>query len=170
MKKLLVLGALVGLSVSAYAQSILSTNITAGSGLHLITTNRAVVYAIEVSSTNSYRYDFYDNDSITPTSGATPGWYATNVVTGSYVSRSSYPTSYVQTYVSPNNFTNWYTNRGTWSILTTNSAATNTYPPTATVTTAGTETRVSYITATFARGIVLATTGNGSITIYYRNE
>ena len=170
MKKLLVLIAMVGLSVGAMAQSaVLSTNIINGAGLHLISTNRLKVYSIEVSTTNAYNFRFWDNDNTvnTPTSTGT-GWWGTNFVSGSYISRSTYPTTYVNSYIGYNGFTNWYTNSGVWSVTTTNSQATNAVAPLFTIATSGAETRVNYVDAIFTRGMLVQSTGNGAITVYYR--
>lgn len=172
MKKLLVLVAMVGLAISATAQSYtISTNIINGAGLHLITTNRVRVYSIEITTTNAYNLKFWDNDNTvnTPTSTAS-GWWGTNFVNGAYVSRSTYPTSYVNSYVGYNNYTNWYTNAGIWSVTLTNSAATNATTAIYTAATSGAETRVNYVDVTFSRGVLVYTTGNAAITLYCRSE
>lgn len=173
MKKLLLVIAMVAIGYSAVAQSILSRTITSGGSLYLLTTNRAKVYSIEVSTTNAYTFQFFDNDNTNnvPTN-ALAGFWGTNFVNGSYVSKSFYTTNVASSYVGANNFTNWYTNSGLYALTTTNAAATNAVPPLATVTTSGTsgETRVSYINAIFTRGIVFYCTGNGAVTVYYTPE
>jgi len=163
---------MIGIAASAVAQSyVISTNIINGAGLHLITTNRTRVYSIEITTTNAYNLRFWDNDNTvnTPTSTAS-GWWGTNFVNGAYITRSSYPTSYVQTYVSPQNFTNWYTNAGVWTVTATNAAGTNATTPLWTTATAGAETRVSYVDVVFSRGVLVYTTGNASVTLYCRQE
>ena len=168
MKKLLVLIAMVGLSVSAMAQSaVLSTNISNGAGYHLISTNRLKVYSIEVTTTNAYNFRFWDNDNTLHTTNVT-GFWGTNFINGSYISRSTYPTTYVNSYVGYNGYTNWYTNAGIWSVTVTNTQATNPVAPLFTIATSGAETRVNYVDAIFTRGMLVQSTGNGAITVYYR--
>lgn len=172
MKKILS-SILVGLLAvaGAYGQSaIISTNIVAGAGNHLITTNRAKVYAIETTSTNAVSYRFFDNDNTTSTGAslANAGFWGTNVVTGAYVSRVSYPTNYAVAFT--NNYGLAYTNTytGIWTLNVTNAAATNAMSPLVSVATGGAESRVTYTDAIFTRGIVLGSSGNGNITVYYR--
>ena len=172
MKKLLL--SLLGLAMvlSAPAQGILSTNITAGAGVHLLTTNRLNVYAIEVGTTNAFTFRFYDNDNTTSSGSslATPGFWGTNVVTGSYISRVTYPTNYLETFTNYSGYVNYKTNVGLWTLTTTNAQATNVLSTTAIVNTGGAESRVVYVNALFKRGVVFGSTGNGNITLYYRPE
>lgn len=169
MKKLLLSLAMVGLAVSTFAQGILTTNITGGAGMFLLSTNRIRVYSIEVTTTNAYNFKFWDNDNTTQTSAST-GFWGTNFVSGAYVSRSSYPTTYVNSYINTQNFTNWYTNYGTWTATVTNAAATNAMSPLYQISTSGAETRLNYVDLIFTRGIVCLPSGNGTITLYYRYE
>ena len=171
MKKLYILIASLTLVVSAQAQLMLSTNITAGAGLHLLSTTRAKVYSIEVSSTNAFTYRFYDNDNVSNVpNGSTNGFYGTNFVNGAYISRSTYATNLLSQFTNYNGFVNYNTNVGLYTLTTTNAASTNAMPALANITTAGAETRVSYVDALFNRGVLIHTTGNGSITVYYRQE
>lgn len=171
MKKLLIRIAMLAVGASAVAQQVYTTNITAGAGLHLISTNRMKVYSIEVSSTNAFNYRFYDTDNttVTPTSSAT-GWWGTNFVSGQQISRTTYLTNIASSYVGYNGFTNWYTNAGLYTLTTTNAQATNAMSPSVAISTGGAETRVTYVDAIFTRGVAVQTSGNGSITIYYRPE
>jgi len=170
MKKLLLLVAMVGLASSTFAQGVLFTNVSAA-GVHLLSTNRVRVYSIETSATNAVTFKFWDNDNTTHVPGsASPGWWGTNFVNGAYVSRSTYPTSYVNTYIGYNGYTNYTTNVGIWGLTTTNSASTNAVTPIFQAATSGAETRVSYVDATFSRGILMGVSGAGSVTIYYRQE
>lgn len=170
MKKLYILIASLTLIVSAQAQLMLSTNITAGAGLHLLSLSRAKVYSIEVSSTNAYTYRFYDNDNAILTPYATNGFYGTNFVNGAYISRSTYATNLLSQFTNYNGFINYNTNVGLYTLTTTNAATTNAMPFLANITTGGAETRVSYVDALFNRGVLIHSTGNGNITVYYRQE
>lgn len=164
---------MVATVASSNAQNVLSRTITGGGSLYLLTTNRAKVYSIEVSTTNAYTFQFFDNDNTNnvPLTTAT-GFWGTNFVNGAYISKSYYPTNIASSYVGVNGYTNWYTNSGMYALTTTNSAGTNAVAPLAVVTTSGTagETRVSYINALFTRGIVFYCTGNGAVTVYYTPE
>lgn len=169
MKKILLALALVGMAVSSFAQGILSTNISNGAGMHLLSTNRIRVYSIEVTTTNAYTFKFWDNDN-TATSGTTPGFWSTNFINAAYVTRGTYPTSYVNTYVGYNGYTNYTTNSGIWGYTTTNAASTNALAPMFQIATSGAETRVNYVDAVFTRGVLINASGNGTITLYYRQE
>jgi hypothetical protein len=171
MKKLLVIVAMLGLGLSVQSQSMVSTNVYAA-GVHLLTPNRATVYSIEISSTNAYSYKLWDNDNLThvPTAASTPGWWGTNFVNGAYISRSSYATNISSSYTNPIGGISWYTNMGLWTVTSTNAASTNVVSPVVTISTGGAETRVSYVNATFVRGILLGVTGPGSVTVYYKSE
>lgn len=171
MKKLFLLIGILSLSLVANAQNLISTNILAGAGLHLISTNRIKVYSIEVSSTNSFNYRFFDNDNTdnVPTASTT-GWWGTNFVSGAITTRTTYPTNYVVTFTNYNGYVNYKTNVGLWTLTTSVAQATNAASPLAVVATGGAETRVSYVNALFTRGVLLYSTGNGSITLYYSNE
>jgi len=167
MKKLLTIIAVLSLTASAMAQGVLTA--TLSSGLNLVSTNRIRIYSIELTSTNAYTYKIWDNDN-TSASGTTPGFWGTNFINGAYVSRSTYPTSYVNSYVSPPGFTNWYTNAGIWGVTITNAASTNALSPLYSISTAGAETRVVYADILCTRGVVIGANGNGTATIYYRQE
>jgi hypothetical protein len=171
MKKFITALLAVGLSVSAFGQGLLSTNITA-SGVHLLTTNRIKVYQIEVATTNAQTFRFYDNDNTTSTGAglATPGFHGTNVVTGATYSRIMYPTNYASSFVSQSGFTNWYTNSGIYSLLVTNTQATNVLAASTVIATGGAETRLVGVDALFTRGVVVGATGTGSLTLYYKFE
>jgi hypothetical protein len=172
MKKLLLL-TLAGLLLasSAIAQNIATLTINNGPGLFLISTNRLRVYSIETTSTNAVGFKFWDNDNTNnvPTASTT-GWWGTNFVNGSTVSRATYPTNYATSSISTVNFTNWYTNAGIWSVTTTNTQATNALAALAAVNNGGAETRVTYANVIFTRGAIVHTTGNGTVTLYYRDE
>ena len=171
MKKLYILIASLALIANTQAQQMLSTNIFV-SGLHHLSIARAKVYSIEISSTNAFTYRFYDNDNLDvwppDTTGA--GYYGTNVVTGAYISRTTYATNVLSQFTNYNGFVNYNTNAGLWTLTSTNIAATNAMAALATITTGGAETRVSYVDALFNRGIIIGSTGAGSVTVYYRNE
>ena len=56
-------------------------------------------------------------------------YLGTNYVTSAYVSRASYATNTVTSYVGYNGYTNYYTNTGYWTYNVTNAAATNVLTP-----------------------------------------
>jgi len=173
MKKFLLL-TLAGLLLasSAVAQNTATLTISTAPGLFLIGTNRMKVYSIETTSTNAVSFRFWDNDNTNnvPTAATTSGWWGTNFVNGQNISRSTYSTNYVTSYVSTVNFTNWYTNAGIWSVTTTNAAATNAVVPLQAVNNGAAETRVTYADVLFTRGAIVHASGNGTITFYYRPE
>jgi hypothetical protein len=173
MKKLLLI-TLAGLlcASSALAQNMVSKTITDGAGIYLISTNRMKVYSIETTCTNAVSFKLWDNDNTNdvPTAAVTAGWWGTNFVNGANISRSTFATNLVTSYVSTVNYTNWYTNAGLYSVTTTNVAATNALPALTSISTGGAETRVTYVDAIFTRGAIVRSTGNGTITLYYRPE
>ena len=174
MKKLYILIASLALIANTQAQVMLSTNIYV-SGTHQLSLARAKVYSIEISSTNAFTYRFYDNDNLTHSPAATAtaqtnGYWGTNFVNTPYISRITFATNIVSSYTNYNGFANWYTNAGLYTLTTTNVASTTAMAALATITTGGAETRVSYVDALFNRGIIIGSTGAGSVTVYYRNE
>jgi hypothetical protein len=171
MKKLLLLTLALVSTVSAFAQNQVSATLANGATTYLLSTNRLRVYSIETTTTNAVTFKIWDNDNTNnvPTA-ATTGWWGTNFVNGAYISRSTYATNLATSYVSPVGFTNWYTNAGIWSVTTTNAAGTNAVVPAVTVANGGAETRVTYANLILARGAVVTSTGNGTVTLYYSPE
>lgn len=171
MKKLLLLTLALVSTVSAFAQNQVSSTLVNGATTYLISTNRLRVYSIETTTTNAVTFKIWDNDNTNnvPTA-ATTGWWGTNFVNAAYTSRATYATNLATSYVSPVGFTNWYTNAGIWSVTTTNAAGTNASLPAVTVANGGAETRVTYANLILARGAVVTSTGNGTVTLYYSPE
>ncbi len=156
--KSLAVAALVALSTLA-AQADILTQTSSG----LATTNRASVYQIEVTSTDTATVKFFDSDST-----AAP-YYGTNYVNAAYVTRTTYPTNYVTSFVGYNGVTNWATNSGLWTISTTNAANTNALTPKIAAVVAGNTYVIQNVDALFVRGIyVLSTSTNTSVVISYR--
>lgn len=161
MKKLLFFIITVAAALSLNAAP-LSTNVTAG-GVHLLTTNNSLyVYSVEIVSDKVVTVELFDNESVTA-----PVW-GTNYVTGAYVSRSSYPTNYVTTYIGQNNFTNTFTNVGLWTISVTNAAATNALPASGSFVVGVSGVSVYATDILFTRGIVMRTSTNANVVLNYR--
>jgi hypothetical protein len=91
-------------------------------GVYLLSTNRAAVYSIEISSTSPCALDFYDVRS------AAAPYYGTNNVNAEYVTRTASMVSYASNFIGSYGTTNWWTNYGIASVNTTNAAATNVAP------------------------------------------
>lgn len=172
MKKLLILIVMLAVSASAFAQNIATLTFNNAPGLYLVTANRAKVYSIETTSTNAVGFRFWDNDNTNnvPTAATTAGWFGTNYVNGEYVSRSTYATNLVTSYTNPVGYASWYTNVGLWSVTSTNAASTNAVSPLVSINNGGAETRVTYVDGIFTRGVIVHATGNGTVTLYYRDE
>lgn len=162
MKKLILVGllalGLVGLSEAA----VISTNIANGTPV-LLTTNRASIYAISLTSDKAVNVEFFNIGTL-----AAP-YYGTNRVNSAFVSRTTYPTNFVSSYVGQTGFTNWYTNAGSWTLLVTNAAATNALSP-GFAAPVGANTYATYpVDLLFERGIVVRATTNVSVDILYRS-
>lgn len=162
MKKLiLIIGLLVMFCVSAMSATI-ATNLAAN-GVYLLSTNRAAVYSVEVSSTSPCALEFFDVNTV-----AAP-YYGTNVVNSAYVTRTATTVSWPSNFVNAYGYTNWWTNYGIASATVTNAAATNQAPIMIGIVGAA-NTYVVYNTdALFSKGIsVRATTAtNAAIVINY---
>lgn len=171
MKKLLIVLLTLATATGAMAQATASLTINAAPGLFLISTNRLKVYSIETATTNAAAFRLWDNDNTNNVPNAsTNGWYGTNFVNASYVSRASYLTNLTTSYTNPVGYISWYTNVGMWTVTTTNAAATNALAPLATIANGTAETRVTYQNVLFTRGAIVHATGNGTITLYYSPE
>jgi hypothetical protein len=163
MKKLLSIAVLIGLTVAANA-AVFSTNIVATASTNiLLTTSRASVYSVELTSPASTMIELFDCDSV-----AAP-YNGTNSTNASYVSRTTYATNIATSYVGANGYTNWYTNSGLWTVTTTNAASTNALTPQLTFV-AQANTVGSYSTdALFTRGICVRCTTNVTLVINYKS-
>jgi len=167
--KLLVLA--LGITGAQAQSTTASLTINTAPGLYLILTNRAKVYSVETASTNAAAFRLWDNDNTNNVPNFTGnGWAGTNYVNGSYISRSTFQTNYTSSYTTAVGLVSLYTNTGLWSVTSTNSAATNAVSPLVTVANGTAETRVTYVDALFTRGVIVHATGNGTITLYYRQD
>lgn len=131
----------------------------------IVTTNRASVYSVELTATANALVSFYDIDV------TNAPYYGTNYVNASYVSRTSYTTNLVTSYVGYNGYTNWYTNQGIFTLTVTNAANTNALAPLLSAV-VGANTLTTYsVDALFTRGIVaVASSGtNINIVVNYRS-
>lgn len=164
--KILVVSALlIGLNIEG---AIISTNTgggasTGGNGTFLLSTNRASVYQVEITSPYSAYVQLFDMDTL-----ASP-FYGTNYTNAAYVVNSSYATNYAYSFVGNNGYTNWYTNQGQWYITTTNSNGTNALSPLAAFVVGANAYAVYQVDALFNRGITLLANTNVSIVINYRS-
>ena len=94
-----------------------------GTNVFILTTNRAIVHSIQLSSTVTGIANFYDCDI------TNPPIYGVNYTNNTYWTRASYPTNLVTTYISPlTGTTNIFTNSGTFTYFVTNAPNTNNLP------------------------------------------
>lgn len=167
MKKILIITALALLSGLQAYSAIIATNIVGSSGsVYLLTTNRASVQSIQLYSATATgsTVRFYDSDSL-----ADP-YYGTNyVVSGSYITKSTYPTNYVTSFVGYNGYTNWYTNAGIWTLSTTNTASTNALSPLNVYIAPANAIAVYDADLIFTRGISAMITTNVNVVITYKS-
>ena len=160
MKKLLLALTIVGLASVSYAAQITTNIVTKGT--YLLSTSRASVYSLTLTSDKSTLVELFDADSV-----ADP-YFGTNYVNAAYTYRTSYATNYVTSYVGQNGWTNWYTNAGIWTVTLTNAANTNALSPLISGV-VGANTYVTYdVDAVFANGVVARASTNVSVVINYR--
>lgn len=128
-----------------------------------ITTNRATVHRIQLSSSATGIIQMYDSDN---TNAPFFGMFTTN---DTYWTRSSYPTNYVTTYISGlTGTTNVMTNSGVWTYFVTNAPNTNQMNASyAAPFTANIAFLDQNLNMTFARGITIRTTTNVNYSIWY---
>jgi hypothetical protein len=161
MKKLL----LTFVTLAAFAfqtqAETFATNILSG-GTYILSTNRASIYQVELTSANACLVNFYDSDSL-----AAP-FFGTNYVAGAFVSRTTFPTNIVSSYVGSNGFTNWYTNAGVFSLNVTNTQSTNQLPLMGAFVVAAGTYAVYNTDQLHVRGVTITTTTNVSIVVNYR--
>jgi len=160
MKKILAIGFAVSLAVSSFAAQI-TTNVTTG-GVVLLSTNRASIYSVEITSDKAVLVELFDQDSL-----AAP-YYGTNYVNAAYPYRTTYATNYVTSYVGNNNFTNWYTNAGVWTLTLTNAASTNALTAAFSAATAANTYSLHTADVLMVNGVAMRTTTNASVVINYR--
>lgn len=150
--------ALIGFAVQA---EVLSTNVTAG-GVHLLSTNRASVYNIQITSGNSVMVTAFDCDSV-----AAP-FLGTNYTNAAFYSKTTYTTNIASSYIGANGVTNWITNSGIYTLSVSNAPNTNALPAMGSWVVAGNTYMTADTDMLFTRGIVLRTTTNASVVITYR--
>lgn len=163
-KKILTGLAAIGLTFGLEAAS-LSYNTTTNGGVYILSTNRASVYQIEVTAGNAALLNFYDCDTLTQPV------FGTNYTNAAYVSRTTYATNLVTSFVGYNGYTNWYTNLGVFTINVTNAIATNHLPLLFSAVVAANTYAVYNVDALFVRGIALEvpTGTNISVVVNYRS-
>lgn len=152
--------ALLAAGLAANAQ-VIATNVAAG-GTYLLSTNRASIYSVEITSSNPVQVDLYDADSL-----AAP-YYGTNYVNAAYQYRTTYTTNYVTSFVGSTGYTNWYTNAGLWTLTLTNAANTNQLPKAFSAVVAGNSYAVYPTSTLLINGVVMRASTNVAITILYR--
>lgn len=188
-KKLLLIGAMSLLTFTVSAD-IFSTNLYWGTSTNvlLLLTNRAAVYAVELTGTNAANtIQLYDCDTLGYVTNGPA--FGTSIVSAAYTYRSGYPTNYVTgpyvvgygtNYaaipVGSYNQTNYITNAGFWTLTATNAAATNKANPLLALTVGANAYAIYNVDALFSRGIVAMGFGTNAInangvglTIYYRS-
>jgi len=166
MKKLLVIASLLGLTLNVGAATIATNMPTAA--LHLLSTNRASVYSIELTSTNSATVYLYDCDRVaySATAGNCWGYQYTNA---SYITVVQQPSTNVLNYVGYNGYTNWYTNVGASVTFSTNAIATNNLPIIGAFAIAPNTYAVYNTEMLFSRGLIATSSAaNVSIVVNYR--
>ena len=161
MKKLLFSIGTIALFIFSAPAAILSTNVSAG-GTHLLSTNRASIYQVELTSANACVVSFYDCDSL-----ADP-YFGTNYTSGAFPYRIAYATNIVSSYVGSNGYTNYYTNIGLFSLTKTNAAATNALPILGAFVVAGGTYAVYNVDQLHARGVTFTSSTNVSVVVNYR--
>jgi|ERR1041385_490119 hypothetical protein len=163
-KSIVSIGLLAIATLTMEAQQVLTFTTPATNGVVLVSTNRASVYQVEVTSTASGLLSFYDANQITVPI------YGTNYTNAVYTTRTSYPTNYVTSFVGYNGFTNWYTNAGIWTLVSTNAANTNALSPLFSVPVVANTLAVVNVDALFVRGITcLSTATNSGVVLSYRS-
>ena len=176
MIKKLLLTLAVGLSIvcaskaQVPADQILAGTLTTPAGvsnnltwIFSITTNRANVHAIQLSSAATGIVQFYDsNNTNAPFLGI-------NYTNNTYWTQQSYTTNLVSTYISPlTGTTNVFTNSGVYTYYVTNSPGTNALPTKwAAAFTANVPSIQNGLNLTFANGITMRTTTNVNYSIWY---
>lgn len=166
MKKFIIsLGVLAVATLTSVAQlgpNVMTVTTTGAQTLPLIT-NACKVKYVMVSSAAAGLVQFYDNSGTNTLGG-------TNYVTSLYTNLVSYATNTVTTnYIGTTGYTNFYTNTGIWTVGVAVPAATNALNPAlAFATVAGV--MGGYPTDTiFNRGVVVRTSTNTSVVVYYAN-
>ena len=160
MKKFIT-SAVLGIAFALSAQAAIMTLNTTTNNVYLLSTNGVDVQSIAVSSAYSASVELFDLDTL-----AAP-YYGTNKVTSAYATRTSFPTNYVTSYVGFTGYTNWYTNAGRWTLVTTNAAATNSLVPLSAFAIGANQVANSDDPVTFAKGITVRANTNTTIVIYY---
>lgn len=159
-KLLLILGIVAAGYVKSQAASIVVNGTT--NGFYLISTNRASVYNVEVTSANPATIQLFDMDTV-----AVP-FFGTNYTNAAFTYRITTNATQVTNYVGSNGYTNWFTNVGVYTVTLTNAANTNALPAMAAFVVAGGTYAVYNVDALFARGICATITTNASMVINYR--
>lgn len=154
---------MVGLVLTGSIRAaILSTNVANATPV-LLSTNRAGIYGIELTSDKAVTVKFYD------TGTTNEPYFGTNYVTAAYQSRIQYKTNFASSYIGQNGFTNWYTNVGLFTLNVTNAAATNQLNPGFVAVVGANQAVVYPVDLLFEQGVVVQATTNVSISVLYRD-
>lgn len=129
----------------------------------LITTNRANVTQIMLSSTATGVAQFYNSDN---TNAPFFGMFYTNAP---YWNLNHYPSNVVTSFIGQNGITNWYTNAYEYYYFVTNVANTNELQPLAALAFAANIPVVINVDMLCERGLTIRTTTNVNYTIYYNS-
>lgn len=129
----------------------------------LLSTNRANVHTILLSSTATGVATFYDSDN------TNAPFFGINYTNNTYWTTASYPTNYVTTYISGlTGTTNVFTNQGTFTYFVTNTANTNALNAAyGAAWGANIAFSANNLNLTFARGITIKTSTNVNYVIGY---
>lgn len=163
MKRIITIVSLLVLAASVAKAAVFSGNLSPGTSL--ITTNRASVYAIELTTgvSSGALVSFFDNDK------TNAPYYGSNTVNSAWYTRVGYTTNQATSFVGYNGYTNWYTNSVMYFYFNTNAANTNVQSPTASFVVAG-GTYANYtVDCLFSQGISVNANTNVSYVIYYKS-
>ena len=163
MKKLLIITAALLVSMQAFAASTAVTVAgTAAKVAALVSTNRMILYSVEVTGTQPVTVELFDCGSITAP------YLGTNYVNEAYSSRLSYATNIASSYVGYNGYTNWTTNVGIFTYSNYVAKATNALSPLLSFVVAGNTYAVYNVDAIFEKGMCSRADTNASVVLNYR--
>lgn len=128
-----------------------------------LTTNRVNVYQLMITSAATGVASFYDSDN---TNAPQYGIFYTN---DTWITRASYPSNYVTSYVGQNGYTNWFTNSVQWAYYVTNAANTNALSAIGGAGFTANVPLVMNVDWLCVRGLAVRTSTNFSYTILYNN-
>lgn len=140
----------------------IATNLPATNTVSLLSTNRASVYSVTLSSPKDTIVYFYDSDG-----GYVAPLFGTNGTNPAYIGRFTTNITSASSFVGSNGYTNWVTNVGVYTYTSTVASTSSELPKIGAMAVAAGTIQTKTVSWLFVRGITVLASTNATIIIDY---